>query len=220
VGEAPERADRASLGQAIADALRVEIVDGTIAPGDRLREVALAERFEVSRVPVREALQQLASEGYLVIQPRRGATVVVPSARVIRETLEVRNELEVFAARLAAARRGGEHRQHIRDVLDEAAAARAAGELDRLPGLIRAFHTAISDASGNSELVRLLATIRSQATWMYAVDVPGRTDESWQSHDEIGEAVLAGEVAAAEDAMRRDVERDLAVFDRMRAGEG
>src|SRR6266850_4913596 len=100
------------LRDQIADALRAEIVSGQLEPGTRMREERIASSQGVSRVPVREALQRLEREGYLVLTPRRGATVASPSPQRALEVMEVRRALEVLAVRRAAVARGG-------DVADE-----------------------------------------------------------------------------------------------------
>src|SRR5439155_238090 len=85
--------------------LREAILGGTLAPGERLPEVALARKLRTSRSPVREALRQLASEGLVKMVPGRGATVTRPDPALIREIFLVRNPLEATGARLAAEQR-------------------------------------------------------------------------------------------------------------------
>ena len=91
----------------IADALRVRIMSGELKPGERLREDAVAEEYGVSRVPVREALRRLESEGFVSLTPYRGATVSQTSRQDSLELMQVRRALETMAARLAAQNRGG-----------------------------------------------------------------------------------------------------------------
>ena len=91
-----------------ADALRDtqedEIMVGQLATGIRLEEVALANRFGVSRTPMREALLQLAAAGLIETQPRRGAVVARIGPQRLQDMFEVLVELEAMAARLAARR--------------------------------------------------------------------------------------------------------------------
>src|SRR5258706_2498112 len=95
------------LRDQITDRLRSEIVSGRLAPGNRIRKEHIAASQGVSRVPVREALQRLEREGYLILTPRRGATVASPSPERALQVMEVRRALEVWAVRRAAANRGG-----------------------------------------------------------------------------------------------------------------
>jgi DNA-binding GntR family transcriptional regulator len=79
----------------IADQVRSEIESGALAPGTQLSQVQLAERFGLSRIPIREALRQLQSEGYLIYRPNKGATVsTLPSGAGLAEIVEIRECLE------------------------------------------------------------------------------------------------------------------------------
>lgn len=91
-----------SLPEQIADRLIEDIIRGTLAPGQRLQEIAIAERFGVSRGPVREALRIAEREGLVDIRPRYGAFVVKLSAKNVAEIFEVRALLMALAARRIA----------------------------------------------------------------------------------------------------------------------
>lgn len=91
-----------ALVDRLAAAIQGRILGGAIPVGSRLRQEALAEEFEVSRTPVREALRKLQATGVVELLPHRGAVVRGPSTRDIREAYEVRAELEGLAAELAA----------------------------------------------------------------------------------------------------------------------
>ncbi len=88
----------------IADAIEELILEGTFDDGDRLDEVQLAERFNVSRTPIREALQRLILSGLVEQLPRRGVFVRQPGPVELIEMFEVMAELEAVCARLAASR--------------------------------------------------------------------------------------------------------------------
>ena len=89
---------------AVAEKLRRLIQSGEIAPGSRLRQNELAERFGVSTTPVREAFAELAREGIVRLDAHRGATVFRPSLDELIEIYEIRGALEPLATELAAAR--------------------------------------------------------------------------------------------------------------------
>ena len=196
------------LRDQIADVLRTQIVTGAMAPGDRLREEHIAEEQRVSRVPVREALQRLEREGYVVLAPRRGARVALPSPERVMHVMEVRRALEVFAARRAADNRGGEVADDLRAVLDAGLRAVAAHDLSDVPGLIDRFHDLVAVASGNSELVQQLDALRSRVRWLFAVDVAHRSEKSWSDHEIILTAILAGDADRAAELMDVHVARD------------
>src|SRR5688500_2798444 len=86
----------------LADRIAAAIRSGDYPPGSRLRQETLAERFRVSRTPIREALRLLEARGVLQLIPNQGAVVRVPAPRDIREAYQVRAELEGLAAELAA----------------------------------------------------------------------------------------------------------------------
>src|SRR5258706_15474831 len=89
-----------TLKQAIEDA----VIAGEFVPGDRLDEASLAERFGVSRTPIRESMLQLGAEGFIEVRPRRGAIVSIPSPQRLIEMFETIAELEAACGSLAARR--------------------------------------------------------------------------------------------------------------------
>ena len=87
------------LSQAVVDELRAAIIGGAYAQGERLVEEEVAARFDVSRNPIREALHTLSTEGFVVVEPRRGARVASVTAQQARELFELRTPLEGVVAR-------------------------------------------------------------------------------------------------------------------------
>src|SRR5262245_1448930 len=93
---------RVGLVDRIAEAIQSEVLSGLLPSGTHLRQEALAERFGVSRTPVREALRKLEAARVVEFVPRRGAVIQGPSPRQIRDAYRVRADLEGLAAELAA----------------------------------------------------------------------------------------------------------------------
>ena len=142
-----------SLTYETYDRLRTDIIKGLIRPNERLIAADLAERLNISRTPVREALQLLAAEG-LVVAVKRGYMVREHTSEEIREIYEVRSALEGMAARLVAARASDEAIRAIEEIGahdDELAKV----ERSRLVDLNDQFHAAIVEASGNERLGRI-----------------------------------------------------------------
>jgi DNA-binding GntR family transcriptional regulator len=104
---AREQLARISTVDALARAIRGRIFDGDLAPGDRLPERDLTERYGVARHSVRAALRALAAEGLVVIEPNRGASVARLDADGLRSLFELRTALELEAAHLALDRNEG-----------------------------------------------------------------------------------------------------------------
>ncbi|UGT62109.1 GntR family transcriptional regulator [Nocardia asteroides] len=201
---------------AVAHAVRADILAGRLAPGDRLRETDLAERFGVSRIPVREALSQLQNEGFVTLVRYRGATVSVPSGTAARELVQVRRGLEVLAAQLAARRRGGEVAAELARVvelgrdLSHSAAARA-----ELPPLVLRFHELVAEASGNSQLRQLLEQLLGRVSWLFGRHLDARSEESWSDHAAIARAILSGSPVQAGFLMDEHIAKDEALLDEL-----
>jgi len=87
-----------TLREEIIDTLREEIIKGSLKPGQRISEVSISEKFNISRTPVREALWQLESEGFITIIPRKGAVISTISENDIKDFYETRSLLEGYVA--------------------------------------------------------------------------------------------------------------------------
>jgi DNA-binding GntR family transcriptional regulator len=183
----------------VYDRLRSEIVAGVFEAGAPLVEVALAERYGVSRTPVREALRRLEQDG-LVERGDRGLRVRTRSPEEIMEIYEVRIALEATAASAAAERRTELDLMRLRAAADTMAATpvsdpRAMAEANR------AVHEAVWAASHNGTIVDLLSRLNNHLTRYPATTlaVAGRWEEAQREHDEIVAAIRDrdGERAAA-----------------------
>ncbi|WP_327145744.1 GntR family transcriptional regulator [Nocardia sp. NBC_01327] len=185
-----------SSGDAIAQALRAEILAGELSAGERLVEESLAKRYGVSRIPVREALARLQSEGFVTIVRHRGATVSASLIHDGHELLQVRRGLEVFAAQLAAENRGG-------------AVARELAEIaDGRSGEGSSFHELIAIASGNEQLRELLTNVNQRVGWSL-----GRNPEtSAADHRAVAMAVRNGAAVQAAYLMDEHLRRDEQFF--------
>jgi DNA-binding GntR family transcriptional regulator len=185
------------LREAVQDAIRAAIVEGRYPQGERLLEDQLAHELDVSRNPVREALQALATEGFVVIEPRRGARVASVSSERAIELFEVREVLEGLAARLAAQRCNPEQLAVLQAIVGEGEQLVAAGQLNGLPELNNRFHVALNDAAGNGMLTDVLARLGPVITWVYARRIAERSTHSWSEHAAIVDAIAAGDAELA-----------------------
>ena len=120
VGERSE--PRQNRADQLRDLIEEDIASGRLPPGSRLEESALAERFNVSRTPVREALAQLASAGLVEMRPRQGAVVAVLSLDNIIEMFEVMADLEALCAELCARRMTPEEQARLQAAHERCAA--------------------------------------------------------------------------------------------------
>ncbi|MBF6172051.1 GntR family transcriptional regulator [Nocardia blacklockiae] len=199
--------------EAIAHAVREDILAGRLVPGDRLREEDLARRFEVSRVPIREALSQLHSEGFVTLVRYRGATVSDTAGAAARELVQVRRGLEVLAAQLAAERGGGEVADELRQVV---ALGRDTAAHEELPSLIVRFHTLVAQASGNHQLQVMLGQILRRVQWIFDQQLEARTAGSWGDHAAIAQAILSRSPIQAGYLMGEHIAKDEALVETLR----
>jgi DNA-binding GntR family transcriptional regulator len=188
---AAEDVNQLAPREAIAHALREDILTGRMAPGVRLIEADLGERFGVSRVPIREALSQLQSEGFVTLVRYRGATVSAISRAAALELMQVRRGLEVLAAQLAGQRGGGEAAEELAGVVELGRAAVRTQALGELPPLIMRFHLLVAKASGNHQLQIMLEQLLSRVSWIFDQHLEARTEASWSDHGAIAQAILS-----------------------------
>jgi len=151
----PSRAKTTSKGlpQIIRDQLRYEILKGTMPAGTQLRQDALAERFNTSRLPVREALRQLESEGLITYQRNRGAVVAGMDVDQLCEMMDIRIALECYAARIAVPNMVQRDFDHLKEILDLYNASETVTEWAEYN---RRFHLGISAPANNRRLRRLI----------------------------------------------------------------
>ena len=216
----------AKPGQRVLLALRRMIATGEIADGERIAEIATAERLGVSRMPVRTALRSLALEGLVVPLGRRGYAACRPNPALLAGAIQVRGALEGLAARLAA-----QHPNHaaigerLADIVAPCATLLAQGPLDAA-GLATyfaansAFHDLLVGACGNPAIGLALAQnnrLPLAGAHAFAFDVSdakttrGLLTRAHDEHMRVARCVREGEDAWAEEVMRRHAEASLAV---------
>ena len=204
----------AAKSDAIVKALRDEIIDGRLGAGERLKEEVIGARFNVSRVPIREALLQLESEGFVNIEKYKGATVTGRSQQDVVELMQVRRGLEMLAASLAAEARGGEQAAALRNLVEIGRRTGEAGAVDELPDLIMEFHKLVAQASGNSHLTRMLEDILRRIAWGFELEIEDRIESSWADHSAIATAILTGSPVQASFLMGEHIAKDEAIYRR------
>jgi DNA-binding GntR family transcriptional regulator len=147
-----------TIAEAIASELRADIAAGRFKAGERLRQVELAARFNVSTTPVREALGLLQREGLVRIHPQRGASVFVPTIDDLEEHYELRIALESLAIGKAAQAITPEAAGAARDVLDQMADC---DDPARYVALNHEFHMTLYELSGRARLVEMIDALRN-----------------------------------------------------------
>jgi DNA-binding GntR family transcriptional regulator len=185
--------------------LRQQLLLGAWPPGTRLREAELADRFGVSRTPVREAVRRLLQEGLLEDRPTQGVRVREPDLAAALDAYSVREELEGMAARLAAERADAAARASLAGLLDQVEASARRDEAAQVEADL-AFHRRVAELAGNEPLLRALETLAGHVTPLkvHTRDQNAAATTRAQ-HRAVAEAIQAGDGAAAERAMRAHV---------------
>jgi DNA-binding GntR family transcriptional regulator len=187
--------------------IRSLVLSGELAPGARLGQDELAERFGISRTPVREALRRLAGEGLVDILSNRGFRVADLGLDAVLRRLEVRAVLEPGIARLAAERRTERDIEKLNEAIareERAQSGIAAHDASR------DFHVALARASGNEELVRVLESLWLIEVGRRLLSRRSAVSEDWEledirDHREIADAVAECRAADAERLMAEHV---------------
>jgi DNA-binding GntR family transcriptional regulator len=180
-----------AVRERVLAALRQEIIAGRLRPGDRLVERELAERFGVSRVPVREAIRALVAEGFVHFETPRRTVVRRLTPTDVKELFELREALEVYAAGLASARADEKDLAELAELLDQAAAATAVGDAETITDVNTRFHDQILAMAGNSLLISVMEPVDGRLRWLT------RQNEEWPQllteHRELYEAIASGD---------------------------
>jgi DNA-binding GntR family transcriptional regulator len=197
----------ANATKRLKDQIENEIVSGLLLPGDRLDEVSLAERYGVSRTPIREALHSLEASGLIETRPRRGAVVVEVGPDRLFEMFEVMAELEALCARRAARRLTESDQRDLLAAHEACGAAERAGDSDRYYYDNEHFHFAIYAASHNAFLAEQARALhrRLKPYRRLQLRVRNRVSTSYREHEEVIEALTAGDGELAASRLRAHV---------------
>ena len=187
----------------VAALIREQIITGELPAGEQLRQRDLAQRFQVSQTPVREAMRRLESEGLVIGDTHRGFTVVEPDDGPVEENFQIRAALESLGASLAARKIDAAGLARLKELNDEmrALGAEPGGQGDpRYAGLNREFHFTVYEYARSPLLLSLMRLLWAslQAVPAHRGPKVARTHaESARQHDEILAALRAGDPAAA-----------------------
>lgn len=210
---------RDSRSGTVTKQIRADIINSELPAGSRLTEALLAERYQVSRIPVRESLRALAAEGLVEIRPYAGARVAAVPDDDAADLFAIRIELEGATARRAAERSqniasaggGGAGFQQLRDQLSQVLiagdAAVSSGDFRELAALNMRFHQLVAELSGSPTLASLLEQISGRIEWLYSVNLTQRGGQAWAEHHQILSAIDAGDPVRAAELMSGHVRK-------------
>jgi DNA-binding GntR family transcriptional regulator len=216
--------DVRSLRDRAYDDIREAILTGALRPGDRIKERDVAAQMGISTTPVKEALRRLEQEGLVVSQPRRGAVVGPLVLTSPAEILQIRADLEGYAARLAAEKMAPAAKRTLADELAalEALAVDSADDREIVAEGTNAWHHSIRLGADNVFLERFLDTL---APFDRTIRVKSTLDPvEWaldrKEHRQILAAILAADGDTAERVMHEHIHRVIAFHARSSAQSG
>jgi DNA-binding GntR family transcriptional regulator len=199
--------DTQTRGEKLAEQLANAIVAGEYAPGFHLDEHQLAQRFGVSRTPVREALRQLAATGLIEMRPRRGALVAAVTGEELETMFVAMAELEASCARLAALRMTPLERRRLQALHESMAGLVRAGDPEAYADANQSFHLGIYAGAHNAVVNDFTASLRRRLSPFRRAQFRtlGRLPRSHAEHEAVVRAILTGNAAAAHAAMLHHV---------------
>jgi DNA-binding GntR family transcriptional regulator len=197
-----------TLREKILENIRDAIVSGNLKGGSRVSEPELAERYGISRTPIREAFRQLEAEGYLTVVPRRGAVVSEFSPKDIEEFYAIKSIMEGYAARQACERLSEKELDRLQAINDRLAELARIGDIKHFFKVHSDFHELFIKAADNEKLHELIAGLvtKFQRLRFTSLSLPGRMAISVQEHEKIIDAFRQKDANLAEALVRKNAE--------------
>jgi GntR family transcriptional regulator, rspAB operon transcriptional repressor len=195
----------------VFDILRDEIIGLALPPGSPLQRADLQARFGVSSTPVRDALMRLADEGLVVIYPQHATLVSLIDTTAAERAQFLRKSVEIEVVRTLALDPAKAPLDTLRALIGQKAAFADAGDYEAFMQADAAFHRAMFDAAGVGGLWRLIRRGSGHIDRLRRLHLPveGKMREVIGFHEQIAEAIAAGDEAGAQDAMREHLSRSL-----------
>lgn len=194
-----------TLREKILETIREAILKGNLKPGEKVAEPELAERFGISRTPIREAFRQLESEGYLTVIPRKGAVVAALSERDVQEFYAIKSILEGYAASLAAAKLTEKELERLEAVNQKLRTLVQDGDVRSFYRVHNEFHEIFLKAADNIKLYELIHQLgmKFNRLRMASMSVKGRMELSVEEHEKLLNAFRRKDGDAAEAQVKK-----------------
>lgn len=179
-----------TLREKILETIRDAILRGVLKPGEKVAEPELAERFGISRTPIREAFRQLESEGYLTVIPRKGAVVTALSERDVKEFYAIKAILEGYAARMATKKLSDKEIDKLETINARLQQLADEGDVKNFYRTHNEFHELFIRAADNHKLLELIQQLvmKFNRPRMASLSLPGRMQISVNEHVKLLEA--------------------------------
>lgn len=204
-----ERIQSQALYMQVADRLREQIYQHELKPGDAIDEMALCERFGISRTPLREALKVLDSEGLIDLIPRKGSFVRRMDIDELNELFPVMAVLEGLCAREAVEHCTAAGLKQLNEMHEKLEAYAAEGNIDAYYEQNFVFHQAVQDLSGNKWLQRIIGDLRKvlRLARHMQLTIPGRLQASLAEHQQIIQAFNQHDAEKADQCMQNHLQQ-------------
>lgn len=202
---------RRTLHDEVVNSLRDMIIEGKLAPGDRVNEVQIGALLGVSRTPLREAIKTLASEGLVEMAPAKGAIVRRFSERDLRQILEVLKAIEQLGARLTCSVGSDVAIREITDIHQRMMKLYRSGNRLEYFKLNQRIHTALVEASGNAVLAETHTMLQSRIKRMRYVgnESPDKWAGAVSEHEQMITALNARDGDALAEVVGRHLDATL-----------
>jgi DNA-binding GntR family transcriptional regulator len=193
------------------------VLSGELLPGAKLDEQGLAQRFQVSRTPVREALRQLASGGLIELRPNRGAFVAKVTPEQLEEMFVAMAEMEATCARLAAMSMSPVERRGLQRLHERMAGMAEGEQVEEFRAANETFHGLIYQGAHNGLLEDATRVLRRRVAAYRRAQfrTPKRLASSQAEHEAVVKAIVSGEPARAHAAMLQHVDLVGASFEKL-----
>jgi DNA-binding GntR family transcriptional regulator len=197
-----------TLREKILEHIRDAIISGSLKAGSKVSEPELADRYGISRTPIREAFRQLESEGYLTVIPRRGAVVSEFSQKDVEDFYAIKSILEGYAAREACNKLTGKELDKLQANNVRLSELADQNDIKTFFKVHNDFHDMFIKAADNERLRELITGVetRFQRLRFMSLSLPGRMKISIQEHGKIIEAFRRKDAETAEMLVRKNAE--------------
>ncbi|MBI5682951.1 MAG: GntR family transcriptional regulator [Deltaproteobacteria bacterium] len=198
-----------TLRERIVDSIKEAVIKGSLKPGERVPEPELAERFGISRTPIREAFRQLEIEGFITVTPRKGAIVSPITDKDVRDFYGIKGVLEGYAAKTSCHKlteKDLQKMEHLNELMMRCAEKNDAKTFSKIDNQ---FHDVFLKAGGNEKLWKLLHNLVQQFERfrMASISLPGRMKGSIKQHGDIINAFRRKDVDLVERLVKLNAEK-------------
>lgn len=197
-----------TLRERILETIRDAIIKGALKPGEKVAEPELAERFGISRTPIREAFRQLETEGYLTVIPRKGAVVAAFSQKDVEEFYAIKSILEGYAAKRACENLSDKEIEKLETINSKLSQLAEGADVKQFFKIHNDFHDLFIKAANNDKLNEMISGLvnKFQLLRLASLSVPGRMKISVEEHDKIIDAFKKKNPILAEKLVRKNAE--------------